>query len=358
MILGGTSEALSVITGQAASIDVHASWVDFTSPNTIAPGDTNTPTISTAATTTVVGSPTGSAKRNVKHVSIRNRHASTACDITVKHTDGTNNLELFKCALSAGEELEYNEATGWLPHLASGAIKTGFDPANVAITGGTITGIQELAALAGDATHGSMNFPSGVLQTSPTIGRFEFDGKSLYFTPAGTNRGSLAPLHIRLLIADDAGGTNVNTAQPWFPTMGTLTLPAATAYRFRGRLISTRSAGAVSHTTGLLFGGTATLTFITYEALWRTGDANAAAAVNALRIAVATNTPVKAASTATTEDTDIAVDGVVLINAGGTFIPQFIYSAAPGGAPTIKAGTFFELSPIGPNTGLSLGQWS
>src|SRR4029077_17283952 len=82
-------------------------------------------------------------------ITIRNRHASTSQDVTVKHTDGTNNLELIKEMLVAGEELTYADAQGWVHFLPSGAIKTGFDPNAVAITGGTITGITDLAVADG-----------------------------------------------------------------------------------------------------------------------------------------------------------------------------------------------------------------
>ncbi|CAN7418751.1 hypothetical protein [Mesorhizobium sp. LjNodule214] len=46
------------------------------------------------------------------------------------------------------------------------------------------------------------------------------------------------------------------------------------------------------------------------------------------------------------------------INAAGTVIPQFQYSAAPGGAPTIKRNSFFRIKPMGLNTMVSQGPWS
>lgn len=55
----------------------------------------------------------------------------------------------------------------------------------------------------------------------------------------------------KALSATDTG-TNVNTAQPWFPTAGGVTVEANTTYFFRGYLRTTRSAGTTSHTTGLL----------------------------------------------------------------------------------------------------------
>lgn len=157
----------------------------------------------------------------------------------------------------------------------------------------------------------------------------------------------------RMLTANDTGGANSATAQPWFPSAGGVTLIANEEYWFTGRLWATRSAGATSHTTAVLFGGTATLNSITYWAEARTGDSNALAATNGFRATSNAALVIKAASTSTTEDLDIHVEGVVRINAGGSFIPQFQYSLAPGGTPTILQGTYFIIRPLNPVSPLS-----
>lgn len=151
--------------------------------------------------------------------------------------------------------------------------------------------------------------------------------------------------------AADAGGTDVATAQPWFPAAGGVTVIAGQAYRFTGQLWTSRAAGANSHTTAVLWGGTATITRINYVARAMTGDANALVASAQLRVNVATATVVKTASTSTSEQVVIEVEGVIVINAGGTLIPQFQESVAAGGVPTIKAGTFLELRPYTNPTG-------
>lgn len=159
------------------------------------------------------------------------------------------------------------------------------------------------------------------------------------------------------LAANDTGA-NSTAAQPWFPTAGAVTVTAATNYFFEGQLYMTRAAGTTSHTTAVLFGGTATLTAIDYIGRARTGDTNTLVGNSSIRATAATALVVKAASTSATEDTFIEVDGNVRINAAGTFIPQFQYSAAPGGAPTVLRGTFFRLWPIGSNTDTSVGVWA
>lgn len=174
----------------------------------------------------------------------------------------------------------------------------------------------------------------------------------------GSHKAQSARVLFYALDADDTGGQNVATAQPWFPTAGGVTVEAATTYFFEGQLYTTRAAGATSHTTGVLFAGTATLTNIDYWGEAKTGDTNALAAGNGFWSLAATSLVVKAASTSATENSIIQVRGVVRINAAGTFIPQFIYSVAPGGAPTIKRGSYFRMWPIGSNTVKTQGTWA
>jgi len=125
-----------------------------------------------------------------------------------------------------------------------------------------------------------------------------------------------------------------------------------------GRIYLTRAAGTTSHTTGVQFGGTATLTAIDYVALSKTATGNVLGAVSSISGNVATLVVVTAASTSATENLEIFVKGTIRVNAAGTFIPQFKYSATPGGAPTIKRGSSFRLQPIGNGTVVSQGTWN
>lgn len=162
----------------------------------------------------------------------------------------------------------------------------------------------------------------------------------------------------KALTADDTGGANVNTAQPWFPTAGAVSVAALTAYEFEGQLFLSRAAGTTSHTTSVLFGGTATLTSIDYLAQCKEGDANDLQDMSGFWSSAATALVVKAASTSATEQFMVRLKGIIRINAAGTLIPQFQYSAAPGGAPTVKRGSFFVLRPLGLNTIASQGAWA
>jgi hypothetical protein len=127
LLLTGTSDLLQAVTGAAVTVDVHADWMDLVA-GTPTPGRTNT-AISTATTTTVVGSPAASVQRNVQALSVRNKHASTACPVTVQHFDGTTTVELIKVTLAAGERLQYEDGSGWTVLDAVGNIRQGYTPA-------------------------------------------------------------------------------------------------------------------------------------------------------------------------------------------------------------------------------------
>ena len=52
-------------------------------------------------------------------------------------------------------------------------------------------------------------------------------------------------------------------------------------------------------------------------------------------------------------------NGTVSINAGGTFTPQYQLSAAPGGAYSTVAGSYFAIWPIGTaGANTSVGPWA
>lgn len=120
LLLTSTSDIVRVVTGAAADIEVHASYVD-NNAGTITPGRTNTPSITTATTTTVVGSPGSGVQRNLKHLNITNNHASVACAVTVDHTDGTNPVELMSFILLPGENMIFNAEGRWAHRDAQGA---------------------------------------------------------------------------------------------------------------------------------------------------------------------------------------------------------------------------------------------
>jgi len=127
MYLDGANDLITVITDATADIECQASWVD-NNAGTLTPGRTNTASIVTATTTTIVAAPGASKQRSVRHLNIRNNHASTACTVTVSHTDGTNVESVFKTVLAAGEMIVYGENGVWVYYDATGKPYIGLGP--------------------------------------------------------------------------------------------------------------------------------------------------------------------------------------------------------------------------------------
>ncbi len=115
LVLESTTDSLEVVTSAAVTVDVVACHMDCTqaSPPVFDQPETTPTAITTATTTVIVAAPGGTLRRNVKQVSIRNKHASSSVDITVLLDRSTVNYEILKVTLRAGETLEYQEGIGW-----------------------------------------------------------------------------------------------------------------------------------------------------------------------------------------------------------------------------------------------------
>ena len=123
-----------------------------------------------------------------------------------------------------------------------------------------------------------------------------------------------------------------------------------------------KSAGTTAHTVALLFGGTATINNISYNAFWNalsSGFNSYNTGGGYTGVTQATATTLTSSQTSASLSTQFLIKGTVSINAGGTFIPQYQLSAAPGGAYTTQIGSYFKLSPLGASgANTSIGTWA
>lgn len=161
------------------------------------------------------------------------------------------------------------------------------------------------------------------------------------------------------VLTADRTGSDVDTAQAVFGSgADALTLAADTTYEFEALYWITRAAGTTSHTTAVLFGGDATFVSLAYLAQVTNPTVNTLANVQQQMASSATAQTLTAANTSATENLMIRLKGIIRCDAGGTLIPQFKYSAAPGGAPTVKANSFFKVRKIGTDTVATVGAWA
>lgn len=213
-----------------------------------------------------------------------------------------------------------------------------------------------VAAPAGTAATPPFQLQAGTNLTTPAAGAFEYDGNAFYISPGASMRSVNAGIIFTSTTADFTG-TNVNTAQPVFNTTeDVLTVPASTSYLMRA-VYHIHTTGTTSHQLGILFGGTATITSIGYSAQATNAATEVLGADSTIWVATAAVTNVSPATATATHHT-VRLEGIVRINAAGTFIPQYQWSAAPGVAGVTLQNSFFMLMPIGSNTVAAVGNWA
>lgn len=268
--------------------------------------------------------------------------------------------------IAGGAEWEICEATwGTGNTLARGAVIASSN-GGAAVTFGAGTkevflvlpayDIKRPRPFAGSAAAGTspLLFLPGALLAAAEAGALEYDGKAFYLSPSA--RAVAAAFHLMSNTADFAG-QNVATAQPFFEAANdTITLGANTAYLFDGAIEMTRAAGATSHTIAVSFGGTVVAADIGWHVSCRDGAASTTTPIRPYNNhfhALAGGTVSVAATTV--NSTTFLVKGMIRTGAGGTLIPQFQYSAAPGGAPTIKRSSYMTFTPVGADTVGSVG---
>jgi hypothetical protein len=157
-------------------------------------------------------------------------------------------------------------------------------------------------------------------------------------------------------------GSNITTAQNIFDVG--CTLSANTVYYYEHLYVLTKTAGTTSHNLSYQFGGTATTNNILwYSHYTNSGIAGSLPAGSATHAIAATNVATGASGTVGITTASITFilkgSGTVSIATGGTFIPQYILSAAPGGAYSTQIGSYFLIYPIGASgSNVSIGTWA
>lgn len=160
---------------------------------------------------------------------------------------------------------------------------------------------------------------------------------------------------LRLHQAADYTGNNNNSAQKIFnqSANGAANVAAGTTYEIDA-VFHIHTTGTTSATLSILFGGTATLTSIGYMYLNAAPATETFGSTSAGWSAVATATAMGGAIAAIRHYT-IILRGQVVINAAGTFIPQYQFSSAPGAAPVTLASSTFKLTPV---SAANIGGWT
>jgi hypothetical protein len=269
-----------------------------------------------------------------------------------------NQLGLDGAAQASGNAALSSAATAQASgNAALSSSATALASGNAALprAGGTMTG--GLTLTSGTTSLSPLNLQPGANLTNATAGAIEYDGRVVYSTPAG--RG-VSPSMMLYRLESGLVGSNVNTAQAVFGVG--VTLAANTVYAFDYNFTMTKTAGATAHTAGLGFSGTATINNIYYAgAVVSVGSTlpNVTTTNSVVTNASASNFTTGGSISTSVAYRTFVLNGTVSINASGTFIPQYTLSAAPGGAYTTIAGSYFAIWPIGAaGANTSVGPWA
>lgn len=242
--------------------------------------------------------------------------------------------------------------------------KSVYDAANISQQVVGTTAVQSMTNksiyyTAGNATVAPITLFGGANLTIAGAGAIEYDGKVIYATPQSTQRGIITSEQVFSLNAALAGA-NVTTAQDIFGVG--VTLSSSTQYVFEATCNLSKSAGVTSHTISNLFGGTATLNSISYTQTSGTSVTSFVAGFGGIFMSapqVATAIVITGAIASAASFYVMRVTGIISVNAGGTFRPQYQLSAAPGGAYSTTAGSTFRIYPVGASgSNINVGAWA
>ena len=300
----------------------------------------------------------------------------TAADLQVDDVTATGNLiagsggvgyvSATGNVLAAQQMIAAGNVTGANINTAGVASVTGNVTGGNIITAGIVSSAGNVQAAftnarirptIGTTTLAALQFVAGDVLTTPAAGAFEYDGLVFYTTPTANRRGLSPSVAFRLQTTNNSLSDS-SGAQAVFASPSAVTLDAATAYEFEAVYYITRAAGTTSHTLSTLFGLGGTLSGITYIAETTSTTGNTLGTVSRIYGTAATAVVVTAANTSATENITVVLRGVIRTNSSGTVTPQIQYSAAPGGAPTVLAGSFISFTPLGTNAVQSVGSWS
>ena len=204
---------------------------------------------------------------------------------------------------------------------------------------------------------------SDTLTSPAAAGQIEYASPIFAATPIGTQRG-IVPTQQYYRLDAAFTGTQTTSAQPIF-NVG-CTLSASTVYEFEMVVAISKSAGTVSHTFSIGFGGTATLNNIAYEnalnyntSAFFTGNNTSGANAYMNFVQTASASSLVSGLTSATVFLSAIYKGTVSINAGGTFIPQYTITASPGGAYTTTIGSYIKINPLSASgAATNVGTWA
>jgi len=237
---------------------------------------------------------------------------------------GAGKVAAFTTVTSTGNITATGNTAGGNLITGGRVVSTGNVVGGNLTTGGLITATGNISGLningymypsAGTTSAAALDFTAGSLLTTPIAGAFEYDGTVFYATPVASQRGQLQSQFLRVQVSNNTL-TDTTSAQAVFSSPSAVSLAVTT------------STGVALTAVSRIYGTSTTALVVT------------------------------GASTSATENLVITLKGIMKTNAATAITPQFLYSAAPGGAPTVLPNSYIKLIPLGNSSMISVGNWA
>jgi len=221
---------------------------------------------------------------------------------------------------STGTIKTVNGTTNQITSTANSSVATLSLPSSVIMPG-------SLTLFSGNTTIAPLTFVSGTNLATAVAGALEYDGKSFYGTPSGTQRG-LIPVEQTYITTGDRT-LYANTA-PCSVFGKSVTLSSATRYAYEIIANLTKAGTNKDLSYGISVGGSGVLAAHSYNSTYITSATSRVTLGSGFSMSnfITTNfaTPVKIAAYDDKYMT-ITIRGIIDVTTGGTITPQFTVSA-------------------------------
>jgi len=246
-------------------------------------------------------------------------------------------------------------ATG---NVTGGNITTaGIVTATGNITGNTLTGTF-VTLPAGTTARAPVVFTSGTLQTTPTAGAMNYDGRVFYATPQDAERGLIITEQVFIPNADYTL-TNQTALQSLFGKSVSLSSSTRYAYKLLCVVYKVSNNIALQYATQ----GNVVLASHSYQTTTTAASTLATLASpsvvrNILTTGFGTAVTVSAALNGTGYYS-LTINGILDVTTGGTWMPEIGFTGLPGVGSYTAASSSIEVWPIGPTgANVSIGNWT
>ena len=252
---------------------------------------------------------------------------------------------------STGTIKTVNGTTNQITSTANSSVATLSLPSSVIMPG-------SLTLFSGNTTIAPLTFVSGTNLATAVAGALEYDGKSFYGTPSGTQRGLIHAEQTYITTGDRT--LYANTA-PCSVFGKSVTLSSATRYAYEIIANLTKAGTNKDLSYGLLVGGSGVLAAHSYNSTYIASATSRVTLGSGFSMSnfITTNfaTPVKIAAYDDKYMT-ITISGIIDVTTGGTITPQFTVSAGTD-AHTLYAYSRMRIYPVdGISANTIIGTWS